>query len=222
MKQRETVRIVATADLHSQHGIVEVPPGDVLILAGDLTARGSASEGADLLAWLAALPHRHKVVVAGNHDHWLDNPRAADVVAQAGAHYLLDAEVCVAGLRVWGAPWTPTYGSWAFQAERGADITAHWDRIPTGVDVLVTHGPARGYGDLASPLRDLGDRVGCEDLLRAVVRADPRHHVFGHIHEDPGTWQNARARTRHWNVTSSSGRRAVVTFDVVPGPWGRT
>ena len=34
------MRIVALSDTHGQHGHIAVPPGDVLIHAGDLTLHG--------------------------------------------------------------------------------------------------------------------------------------------------------------------------------------
>ncbi|KAK3939328.1 hypothetical protein QBC46DRAFT_438139 [Diplogelasinospora grovesii] len=43
-----------------------------LIHAGDLTQSGSLTEIQRALNWLRAQPHRHKVVIAGNHDLLLD------------------------------------------------------------------------------------------------------------------------------------------------------
>jgi predicted phosphohydrolase len=45
-----------------------VPDGGVLIHAGDLTAHGTLEELQALNHWLGTLPHRHKLVIAGNHD----------------------------------------------------------------------------------------------------------------------------------------------------------
>ena len=43
----------------------------------------------------------------------------------------------------------------------GDDIRQVWRRCPTGVDVLISHGPARGHGDR---VWRGGDGVGCEAL----------------------------------------------------------
>ena len=46
-----------------------------------------------------------------------------------------------------------------------------WAKIPEGIDVLITHGPPLGRGDLTSH----GMRVGCVDLVRASrLRPAPR------------------------------------------------
>lgn len=64
------VTIVCVADTHNKQPII--PPGDILIHAGDLTENGSFDEVQAGLKWLSSQPHRFKVLVAGNHDVLLD------------------------------------------------------------------------------------------------------------------------------------------------------
>jgi len=45
---------------------------DVLIHAGDLTNNGTVEEIQKQIDWLASLPHREKIVIAGNHDSYFD------------------------------------------------------------------------------------------------------------------------------------------------------
>lgn len=59
-------RLVALSDTHTHK--IDVPSGDVLIHAGDLTNTGSVAELNKALMWLGSLPHRRKIVVPGNHD----------------------------------------------------------------------------------------------------------------------------------------------------------
>jgi 3',5'-cyclic AMP phosphodiesterase CpdA len=52
---------------------VDVPDGDFLIHAGDVTHfSGSMRAVTDFNAWLGELPHRIKLVVPGNHDFFLE------------------------------------------------------------------------------------------------------------------------------------------------------
>ena len=64
------IRIVCISDTHN--ATPELPLGDILIHAGDLTAHGTFDEVQAQLRWLASQPHPHKIVVAGNHDIVLD------------------------------------------------------------------------------------------------------------------------------------------------------
>jgi Icc-related predicted phosphoesterase len=102
----------------------------------------------------------------------------------------------------------------AFNRERGAEIALHWAKIHDGIDVLVTHGPARGIGDRMF----LGANVGCEDLRRELDRVRPRLHVFGHIHEAFGEHAVNGLDTRFLNVAHrrflSYGHRVAVEVEL--------
>lgn len=63
---------------------------------------------------------------------------------------------------------------------RGHACLSKWDVIPDDTDILVTHTPPLGHGDLCCT----GVRAGCVELLSTVQkRVKPKYHVFGHIHE---------------------------------------
>lgn len=175
-------RLVLLSDTHGRHAELDVPAGDVLVHAGDFTSRGREREVADFGAWLAAQPHPHKVVVAGNHDFLFEREpqRARELLGDVV--YLQDAGAELAGLSFWGSPWQPWFHDWAFNLERGAPLAAVWSRVPAGVDVLVTHSPPMGVLDRTAR----GQRVGCEALREALPRISPKLHVFGHIHEAYG------------------------------------
>jgi Icc-related predicted phosphoesterase len=201
-------RIVAIADTHNRHAQLELPDGDVLIHAGDMTGRGTLRELEQVADWLRAQPHRHKVIIAGNHDFALQRQPGDARALFHGLHFLEDEEVTVEGLRIWGSPWQPWFHDWAFNLRRGPEIDAKWQLIPSGVDVLVTHGPPYGYGDIVYR----GERVGCEDLTRELDRVKPRLHLFGHIHEDKGEWR--RGPTRIVNCTTSEGELPAAVIDL--------
>ena len=188
------MRIVCVSDTHGHHAGLAVPDGDLLIHAGDATMAGRPEELDQFDAWLGTLPHRHKVVIAGNHDRLFEDQPEEARRHITNALYLQDAEHVVEGLRIWGSPWQPWFLSWAFNLKRGAPLRAKWALIPPGIDVLVTHGPPhkirdRVKGAMAQGLNIAlghGPNVGCEELREAVRRVRPRLHVFGHIHEGYG------------------------------------
>jgi len=174
------MRLVCLSDTHTLHERVEVPDGDVLIHAGDFCGRGDTFEAFTFAQWFLGQPHRHKVVVAGNHDVCLEKDSSLGRKLFGGA-YLFESGVEIEGLKFWGAPWQPEFYDWAFNLPRGPRLREKWAKIPVGVDVLITHGPPHGVLDR------VGDRLtGCEELKKALVRVKPKLHIFGHIHEGYG------------------------------------
>jgi Icc-related predicted phosphoesterase len=176
------MRIVAISDTHHQHRRLTVPPGDVLVHAGDITRHGSLEDVRDFDEFLWNLPHRHKVVIAGNHDFCFQESPAAARALLTRAIYLQDETVLLDGVKFYGSPWQPWFHDWAFNLPRGAPLSEKWQKIPADTRVLITHGPPMGHGDRVHS----GERVGCQDLLEAIRRIQPQLHIFGHIHEDPG------------------------------------
>ena len=183
-------RIVCISDTHNRQGNLDVPEGDLLIHAGDLTGRGTQAEVRAAIEWLESLPHPDKIVIAGNHDFYFEqeNARARSLVTSAV--YLQDSEVTVQGLRIWGSPWQPWFHDWAFNLSRGQKLREKWEHIPEGIDILVTHGPPMGTLDRTVT----GEAVGCEELRDrlAAMANPPRLHVFGHIHEGQGIVRTER------------------------------
>ncbi|KAK4309551.1 hypothetical protein Pmani_018814 [Petrolisthes manimaculis] len=68
--QENMLRFVCMSDTHclTSHLQLEIPEGDVFIHAGDFTRCGSAAEVEEFNSWIGSLPHKHKVVIAGNHE----------------------------------------------------------------------------------------------------------------------------------------------------------
>ena len=176
------MNIVLWSDSHSRHELCRIPDGDVLIFAGDIGARGTLEELESFDAFLGRLPHRRKIVIAGNRDYFFEDQPAESLRRLTHAAYLQDEETVVDGIRIFGSPWQPPFMKTAFNLPRGGPLREKWSRIPTGIDVLITHTPPMGIGDRTAS----GLHVGCEDLLAAVLRIRPRVHVFGHVHEGYG------------------------------------
>jgi len=90
--------------------------------------------------------------------------------------------VTVNGLRILGLGGSPVYSGGAHQyTER--QMARRIRRLrwklwrAGGVDVVVTHAPARGYGDD----EDYAHR-GFECLVKLIDRYQPRYLVHGHVH----------------------------------------
>ena len=130
------MRIVAVADTHLYHDELVVPAGDVFVHAGDLCRAGDLDELEVAARFIRSLPHRAKIVVAGNHDWaFVQHPaRARDILGEAIV-YLEDEGTNVLGLTFWGSPWQPAFNDWAFNLPRGAALAAKWALVPEAMQV---------------------------------------------------------------------------------------
>ncbi|KPQ00245.1 metallophosphatase domain-containing protein [Marinobacter sp. HL-58] len=197
------MRLVCISDTHSMHRQVTVPDGDILIHAGDCLGVGTLDELEDLDNWFSEQPHRHKILIAGNHDWCLqDEPAEAEALIR-NAIYLRDSGVEIEGLKFWGSPWTPVFFDWAFNLPRGEAIAERWAQIPADTDILITHGPPAGILDQVITAND-SQSVGCDDLTGELKRLDLRVHVFGHIHESYG--QRPMDQCLFVNASTCNGR----------------
>ena len=176
------MRIVLISDTHGLHRELAVPAGDLLIHAGDITTNSKPDwMYCHFDIWLGELPHRRKIVIPGNNDYLLEDPKERKVITNA--MLLVDSGVEIEGLKVWGSPVTPLYGG-AFGKSRPEDRQRHWAEIPDGLDILITHGPPFAILDHGGSAER---REGCPQFLEAVFRALPCVHVFGHIHSGYGS-----------------------------------
>src|SRR5437868_4454902 len=104
------MRIVCISDTHEQHRDLVLPPGDLLIHAGDFTWFSQRrSMIRDFNSWLGELPHRYKLVIPGNHEFAFeaDTKLASEIT---NATLLINEPTEIEGLKIWGSPATPLYG----------------------------------------------------------------------------------------------------------------
>jgi hypothetical protein len=179
------MRVICISDSHNRHADFEIPDGDVLVHAGDWTNGGTPAEIAAFLEWLVSQPHRHKVIIAGNHDLGA----GTQPTSHRGVHYLMDSGVEIEGELFFGSPWSAPLGpTWAFARPFGRNPFAC---IPDEVAVLITHAPAKYTLDyvpsLDGGLQTSWEHAGSPELLKRVQ--DLEHlklHVCGHLHEARG------------------------------------
>jgi Icc-related predicted phosphoesterase len=197
------MKIALFSDTHALHGQIDIPDADILIFAGDMTHCRTASDVSDFNRFLGSLPHRHKIVVGGNHDHRLAHDPVKARLQLSEAVYLVDEFVVISGIKIYGAPWQPIFNDRAcdaFALPRGKALQEKWEMIPPDVDILVTHAPPAGILDQDGPVSH-----GCSDLTAAVAARKPRYHVFGHIHSNHGMIQSGATMYINCNVQGENG-----------------
>ncbi|KAI5847878.1 metallophosphoesterase domain-containing protein [Morchella snyderi] len=210
---RKKLRVVCVSDTHNsspKDGVFKVPPGDVLIHAGDMTNQGSYSELKKVADWISDCPHEVKLVIAGNHDGVTLDP---EFLKEFGDHFhnqapqshagnlalFISPEAVAKGIvylnhefktitlkdgrtfNVFGSPWSPKCGLWGFGYSEAPNLqSSMWKGIPLDTDIMITHGPPKCHLDGSM------NSSGCEHLRQAVWAVRPLLHVFGHIHQSRG------------------------------------
>lgn len=172
------------SDLHGNYPNLE--GGDLLIIAGDLTATDEIEQYEEFQRWIEVQNYKMKIIVAGNHDNEIE--KGLDLhCPNLGIHYLCDSGTEFQGLKIWGSPWTKTFPDMnpsckAFTCDTEEELTVYFELIPADIDILITHSPPYGILDECS-----NGHVGSKSLfsfIKYVFR--PYLHVFGHIHESYG------------------------------------
>ncbi|KAK6528433.1 hypothetical protein TWF281_009674 [Arthrobotrys megalospora] len=176
------IKVICISDTHNNQ-FQDLPDGDILVHAGDLTENGTIDELREAIDWLDSLPHKYKIVIAGNHERCLDPKYTSpsDTVDWKGLSYLQGSSIVLnipgksRSVKIYGNPSSPKHGTSTFQYPRSEDF---WkNKVPDDVDILVTHAP---------PQHHLDNYVGCTSLLKEVWRVRPKLHIFGHIHTGRG------------------------------------
>lgn len=185
---KRKLRIWIISDPHKMHGFLDIPLDDIdmIICAGDITEDKelylNANQALDFLEWFSSLEHiPYKVFIAGNHDTSIEKGYLKGKIPSSIV-YLEHQLAVVGGLRIFGSPYTPTFGTgWAFNRKR-EKLYDVWQSIPENLDFLITHGPPKGVLDLATDNGRYYEQCGCKSLLNRVKEVKPKYHVFGHVH----------------------------------------
>jgi predicted phosphodiesterase len=164
---------------------------DLILSAGDLSPA--------YLEFLVTLTNCTLLYVRGNHDSRYDKE------PPGGCICIEDTIYNYKGLRILGLGGCMRYNSGDNQYTenemrwrvRRAEIRAV---LMNGFDIMLTHAPARGYGDM----NDL-PHMGFECFNPLLAKWKPRYFIHGHVHKSYG----------HFNpvATHSGGTTIVNCFD---------
>jgi predicted phosphohydrolase len=158
------VVVTALSDTHGHHRDFEIPESDVVIHAGDACNDGDMAQLVDFFQWFSNLPTKHKIFVAGNHDLIFDlDPESALDLIPKNIVFLENQSYVIKNLVFYGAVARPWMNA------------PHL--FPKKIDVLISHGPAKGI---------LDEGCGCELLKEIIEITKPKVHIFGHIHNSGG------------------------------------
>lgn len=165
---------------------------DMILSAGDLKA--------EYLSFLVTMANRPLLYVHGNHDGAYDRnpPEGCDCVD--------DTLLTVNGLRILGLGGCRRYNDGPYQyTERQMERRIRrlgWKlRRAGGVDIVLTHAPARGYGD-----EDNLTHRGFEAFLPLLDRWQPEYLVHGHVHQRYGPMKKAVLQRGNTTIINACGK----------------
>jgi Icc-related predicted phosphoesterase len=178
------MKLVCISDTHGWE-LKDIPDGDVLIHAGDMTNRGLPHEFMKFFKWTVKLPHKHKICIPGNHDFLFEKNHLYGRELLSNWRVLINESTTIEGVKLYGMPQQPRFYDWAFNVDRNSlRMQTYVDAIPDDTEVLITHGPPAGILDLTCQ----HNRMGCEQLRDRVKKLSKlKVNVFGHNHSGAGT-----------------------------------
>jgi Icc-related predicted phosphoesterase len=226
------MKITFISDTHNKHKQIteDLPGGDLLIHAGDISSMGKKHEIQQFCKWFDSLTNYTAVVfIAGNHDFGFEK-RPEETMEIVNSYkwitYLQDNHLSFGPdmktlIKIYGSPWQPEFHNWAFNLPKnGWELEQKWNDIPDDTDILITHGPAFGYCD-----KVIGqyENLGCQLLTNRIKTIKPKIHVCGHIHSgrnivfDDGTlYINASVLDEQYQYTQ---KPITIDFDFKTGEW---
>lgn len=199
------------ADTHGHYP--ELDGGDLLIVAGNLTARNTEKEFYEFANWMRNQEYEDRIVIAGNHDAWLYSCDSWDIdnwcdtgefeyLCNSGTEINYeedDIELEECGIhptkektiKIWGSPHSLLFDGvnpkcTAFMGTED-DLEEAYDLIPNDIDILISHTPP--FDTLDSVESYDGEKIelaGSKSLLKQVLRIKPKYLICGHIHEHGG------------------------------------
>ncbi len=213
------MRIWHISDTHTCHDQLNIPDNiDLVIHSGDFAnyqdpARNEP-EAHKFLKWFRELDIPNKVLICGNHDSSIERGLiTGKYIRSLGIKYLYNETTEVMGLKIWGSPYTPTFGDWSFMTSR-AKIGRVWESIPDNTDIIVTHGPPKGILDITNRRDNLQEQCGCGALMKRVLDIQPKLMCFGHIHNGPDIRNSGVKQIAGMDTTFSNGACST------DGKWG--
>lgn len=190
------MKIAFMSDTHNCKLLIE-EDCDLLIHCGDFSNLGQWNELHQFNQQIFRLKESGRIkkviLVPGNHDLSLDPDRTnqfdAKSVLSEIDHILIHDYLELDGLKIFGTSYVPTYYNWAFMKDE-EDLLPLYRQIPSGLDILISHGPPRGILDL----NERKEHTGSSSMKELIEGLAPKIHCFGHIHPSRGvrqeTWAN--------------------------------
>ena len=217
MMEEKKLKIVAISDIHGL--LPELPECDIVCCAGDISPLDYQSDQTQMLGWfylvflpwVESLPCKKFIMVAGNHDFFLQNIHRRLIDTSDGNMrytwrspgdvtkklfpgmlkgkynkfvYLCDSSFEYEGKRFYGTPWIADLSRWAFYLDNDS-LMEKYKNIPKKCDVIITHMPPKieGLGKVIQEgCFNTGTDYGSQELADVLKTRDFKYALCGHTH----------------------------------------
>lgn len=185
------MKVLPISDIHNSFQILDYITDrewdfDVLLIVGDLFEGRQIKRPEGLISELKTFQRwidKPIIMIQGNHDFWTHT--IFDDVPNI--HVLHNSGIELGGKTFYGIPQTPRFFDWNHMIDDESEIANQIfiDDLPDNLDVLLSHGPPKGYGDNLNQAKygkDKDSHLGCYSLLHGIYKRKPKHVFCGHIH----------------------------------------
>lgn len=185
-------KIVALSDLHGS--LPQLDPCDVCVICGDIVPCRIQSYMEDsewwfqnkFKKWLEEIPIDHFVIIPGNHDFYLyklykegDFPFISEKLT-----ILVDQQVKVSGVTIYGSPWVTGLNRWAFNMDEDV-LKEHYQKYPIfDSDIILLHGAPsiEGLGIVHQAGWNYMKDFSSPSITEAIKDTKFKYCFNGHIH----------------------------------------
>lgn len=178
------------SDTHTYHNLLTIPDNiDIVIFSGDCSnpkdPYNNEPEVRTFIEWFSKLYIKHKIFIAGNHDTSIEKKLVTKKdIEDNNIIYLENDHVTIENIKIFGSPYTPQFGQWAFMKHR-TKLERLWrNAIDNDTDIIVVHGPPKGVLDYSFDRNGNLERCGDKSLMNKVFEVKPSLMLFGHIHNN--------------------------------------
>lgn len=238
--------VIPFSDLHGYlFDPKTLPECDVACCCGDFVpleyqnddVRSIAWFCLEFIPWVDKLPCKHFILVAGNHDFFMEHimlspiredgsrkcRTASEVLKKLlpgnnkGNHskliYLRDNSTTIEGITFYGTPWTTGLPGWAFSCTE-EELEGHLEQMPRKVDVLLTHMPPT-LGNVGTVCQQRCFNTGIDyssgALAKAMMSREISYAFCGHVHTGNHSGYEYKEGSSVCNVSVKDENYRVVT-----------
>lgn len=194
------MKIAITSDLHGY--LPDIHKCEVVLICGDISPLNIQKDHykmeywmrSEFANWVNNLPCNHVIMVAGNHDKYLEDIMNDEVTiyesitkpTKGKLEILYNNLVCITSddnlpYFIWGTPYCKQFYNWSFMLSE-KELIEKYAEMPAHCDIVLSHDSPK-IGTVGTILQR-SDNVdaGNMPLAKAIKEKEPQYVFCGHIH----------------------------------------